>query len=97
MLKCENTKGECEEITEIYRKNKKKREVTVIKVQDQNTIIKASRICLATVLKYKDTTSVYKSISPYNINIPALNFHFVKRNVSVGTNCYTLTQRSFQI
>ena len=31
----ENSKGEWEEITEIYRKNKKKRELAVIKVNDQ--------------------------------------------------------------
>ena len=33
-LSKENRKGEWEEITEIYRKNKKKRELAVIKVQD---------------------------------------------------------------
>ena len=33
-LSKENSKGEWEEITEIYRKNKKKRELAVIKVQD---------------------------------------------------------------
>ena len=32
-LSKENSKGEWEEITEIYRKNKKKRELAVIKVQ----------------------------------------------------------------
>ena len=31
----ENNKEEWDEITEIYRKNKKKRELAVIKVQDQ--------------------------------------------------------------
>ena len=35
--------GECEEINEIYRKNKKKKEVTVIEVQDLNKTIKESR------------------------------------------------------
>ena len=30
----ENSKGEWEEITEIYRENKKERELAVIKVQD---------------------------------------------------------------
>ena len=30
----ENSKGEWEEITEIYRKNKKKRELAVITVKD---------------------------------------------------------------
>ena len=30
----ENSKEEWEEVTEIYRKNKKKRELAVIKVQD---------------------------------------------------------------
>ena len=53
MLKCEkdkkftlskeNNKGEWEEITEIYRKNKKKRELAVIKVQDYDKITKESR------------------------------------------------------
>ena len=33
-LNNKNSKGEWEEITEIYRKNKKKRELAVIKVQD---------------------------------------------------------------
>ena len=33
-LSKENSKGEWEEITDIYRKNKKKRELAVIKVQD---------------------------------------------------------------
>ena len=33
-LSKENSKGEWEEIAEIYRKNKKKRELAVIKVQD---------------------------------------------------------------
>ena len=42
-LSKENSKGEWEEITEIYRKNKKKRELAVIKFQDQNKIIKESR------------------------------------------------------
>ena len=42
-LSKENSKGEWEEITEIYRKNKKKRELAVIKVQDQDKIIKESR------------------------------------------------------
>ena len=32
-LSKENSKGEWEEITEIYRQNKKKREIAVIKVQ----------------------------------------------------------------
>ena len=41
-LSKENRKGEWEEITEIYRKNKKKRELAVIKVQDQHKIIKDS-------------------------------------------------------
>ena len=41
-LSKENSKGEWEEITEIYRKNKKKRELAVIKVQDQDKIIKES-------------------------------------------------------
>ena len=36
----ENSKGEWKEITEIYRKNKKKRERAVIKVQGQHKIIK---------------------------------------------------------
>lgn len=35
--------GEWEEINEIYRKNKKKKEVTVIEVQDLNKTIKESR------------------------------------------------------
>ena len=39
-LSKENSKGEWEEITEIYRKNKNERELAVIKVQDQNKIIK---------------------------------------------------------
>ena len=33
-LSKENSKGEWEEITEIYRKNKNERELAVIKVQD---------------------------------------------------------------
>ena len=33
-LSKENSKGEWEEITEIYRKNKKKRELAIIKAQD---------------------------------------------------------------
>ena len=41
-LSKENSKEEWEEITEIYRKNKKKRELAVIKVQDQHKIIKES-------------------------------------------------------
>ena len=41
-LSKEKSKVEWEEITEIYRKNKKKREVTVIKVHDQYKIIKDS-------------------------------------------------------
>ena len=41
-LSKENSNGEQEEITEIYRKNKKKRELAVIKVQDQHKIIKES-------------------------------------------------------
>ena len=36
----ESNKGEWKVITEIYRKNEKKKEITVIKVQDQNKIIK---------------------------------------------------------
>ena len=39
----ENSKREWVEITEIYRENKKKREVAVIQVQDQRKIIKESR------------------------------------------------------
>ena len=39
----ENREGELEEITEIYRKNKKKGELAVIKVQDQHRVIKESR------------------------------------------------------
>ena len=39
----ENSEGEWKEITEIYRKNKKKRELAVIKVQDQSKRIKESR------------------------------------------------------
>ena len=39
----ENSNGKWEEIREIYRKYKKKREVVVIKVKDQNKIIKESR------------------------------------------------------
>ena len=35
--------GEWEEITEIYSKNKKKRELAVIKIQDQERIIKESK------------------------------------------------------
>ena len=42
-LSKEKSKGEWEEITEIYRKNKTKRELAVIKVQDQDKIIKESR------------------------------------------------------
>ena len=34
--------GEWEKITEIYRKNKNKREFAVIKIQDQHKIIKES-------------------------------------------------------
>ena len=41
-LSKENSKGEWEEITEIYRKNKKKRELAIIKAQDQHKIIKES-------------------------------------------------------
>lgn len=37
------SKGEWEEINEIYRKNKKKKEVTLIEVQDLNKTIKESR------------------------------------------------------
>ena len=37
------SKGEWEEINEIYRKNKKKKEVTVIEVQDLNKTIKESK------------------------------------------------------
>ena len=43
ILSEENNKGEWAEITEIYRKIKKKRELAVIKVQDQNKITKESR------------------------------------------------------
>ena len=42
-LSIENRTGEWEEITEIYCKNKKKREVSVIQVQHLNKIIKESR------------------------------------------------------
>ena len=42
-LREESNKGEWAEITEIYRKIKKKRELAVIKVQDQNKITKESR------------------------------------------------------
>ena len=42
-MKCENSKREWEEITKIYRKNKKKRELAEINIQDQNKIIKESR------------------------------------------------------
>ena len=42
-LSKEKSKEEWEEITEIYRKNKMKRELAVIKVQDQDKIIKESR------------------------------------------------------
>ena len=38
----ENSKRKWEEITEIYTKNKMKRELSVIKVQDQHKIIKES-------------------------------------------------------
>ena len=41
-LSKENSREEWEEITKIYRKNKKKREHEVIKVQDQHKIIKES-------------------------------------------------------
>ena len=41
-LSKENSQGEWEEITEIYRKNKKKRELAIIKAQDQHKIIKES-------------------------------------------------------
>ena len=41
-LSKENSKEEWEEITEIYRKNKKKRELAIIKAQDQHKIIKES-------------------------------------------------------
>ena len=41
-LSKENSKEEQEEITEIYRKNEKKRELAAIKVQDQHKIIKDS-------------------------------------------------------
>ena len=41
-LSKENSNGEWEEITEIYRKNKKKRELAVIKIQNQQKIIKES-------------------------------------------------------
>ena len=41
-LSKENSKGEWEKITDIYRKNKKKRELEVIKVQDWHKIIKES-------------------------------------------------------
>ena len=42
-LSKENSMGEWEEITEIYSKNKKKRELAVIKIQDQERIIKESK------------------------------------------------------
>ena len=42
-LRKENSKEEWEEITEIYRNNKKKREVVVIQGQDENKIIKDSK------------------------------------------------------
>ena len=42
-LSKESNKEEWELIIEIYRKNKKKRELAVIKVQDQDKIIKESR------------------------------------------------------
>ena len=42
-LRRESNKEEWELIIEIYRKNKKKRELAVIKVQDQDKIIKESR------------------------------------------------------
>ena len=41
-LSKENSNGEWEEITEIYRKNKKKRKLAVIKVQDQHKVSKES-------------------------------------------------------
>ena len=41
-LSKENSQGEWKVITEIYRRNKKKRELAVIKVQDQHKIIKES-------------------------------------------------------
>ena len=43
LLRKENNKREWEEMIEIYRKNKKKREVAVVKVQDQNKIIKENK------------------------------------------------------
>ena len=42
-LSKENSMGEWEEITEIYSKNKKKRELAVIKIQDQERLIKESK------------------------------------------------------
>ena len=42
-LSKEDSKGEWEEVTKIYRKNRKKRELAIIKVKDQNRIIKESR------------------------------------------------------
>ena len=42
-LSKENSKGEWEKITEIYSKNKRKRELAVIKVQDKDKIIKEKK------------------------------------------------------
>ena len=42
-LSKENSKAEWKMITEIYKKNEKNKEVVVIKVQDQNKIIKESK------------------------------------------------------
>ena len=54
-LSKENSKGEWEEITDIYRKNKKKRELAVIKVQDQHKTIKESgKKCKVKKIKEKE-------------------------------------------
>ena len=42
ILSKENSNGKWEEITEIYRKNKKNRKLAVVKVKEQNKIIKGT-------------------------------------------------------
>ena len=43
VMGCEKSKREWEQITKIYRKNKKKRELAEINIQDQKKIIQESR------------------------------------------------------
>ena len=62
-LSKENSKRKLEEITEIYRKNKKKREPAVIKVQDLHKTIKESgkKKCKIRKIKQKEKSRKIKA------------------------------------